>query len=67
MVLHLRRLHHNLPNLPIKYLASGKSTVKLIYMAIHEAAKRWTMPIYHWKQALNHFAILYEDRLPQWA
>jgi hypothetical protein len=23
------------------------------------------MPIHHWKQALNHFAILYEDRLPE--
>jgi len=23
------------------------------------------MPIHHWKQALNHFAILFENRLPQ--
>jgi hypothetical protein len=23
------------------------------------------MPIHHWKQALNHFAILYEDRVPE--
>jgi len=23
------------------------------------------MPIHHWKQALNHFAILYEDRMPE--
>jgi hypothetical protein len=23
------------------------------------------MPIHHWKQALNHFAILFEDRMPQ--
>lgn len=22
------------------------------------------MPVRHWKQALNHFAILFEDRLP---
>jgi putative transposase len=32
--------------------------------AIREAAKRWTMPIHHWKEALNHFAIMFEDRLP---
>jgi len=23
------------------------------------------MPIHHWKQALNHFAILFEDRMPK--
>ncbi len=40
------------------------SARKLIYMAIHEASKKWTMPIHHWKPALNHFAIMYEDRLP---
>ena len=34
-------------------------------MAISEAAKKWTMPIHHWKQALNHFAILYEGRMPE--
>jgi putative transposase len=48
-----------------KIYPSEESAVKLIYMAIREAAKRWTRPIHHWKQALNHFAILYEDRLPQ--
>jgi len=40
------------------------SALKLIYMAIHEASKKWTMPIHHWKPALNHFAIMYEDRMP---
>jgi hypothetical protein len=23
------------------------------------------MPIRHWKQALNHFAIMYEGRMPE--
>ena len=41
------------------------SALKLIYMAIHEASKKWTMPIRNWKPALNHFAILYEDRMPE--
>lgn len=41
------------------------SALKLIYMAIHEASKRWTMPIRNWKPALKHFAILYEDRMPE--
>lgn len=50
-----------------KIYPNEESALKLIYMAIHEAAKKWTMPIHHWKQALNHFAILFEDRLPQLA
>ena len=48
-----------------KIYPSEASALKLIYMAIHEASKRWTMPIHHWKQALNHFAILYEERVPE--
>ena len=47
-----------------KQYPSAESAVKLIYLAINEAAKRWTMPIVGWKQALNHFAILFEGRLP---
>jgi len=48
-----------------KIYPNQQSALKLVYMAIHEASKRWTMPIHHWKQALNHFAILYEDRMPE--
>ena len=48
-----------------KIYPNEASALKLIYMAIHEAAKKWTMPIHHWKPALNHFAIMYEDRLPK--
>jgi putative transposase len=48
-----------------KIYPNEESALKLVYMAIHEASKRWTMPIHHWKQALNHFAILYEGRMPE--
>ena len=41
-----------------------KSALKIMYMAIHEASKKWTKPIRNWRSALNHFAILFEDRLP---
>jgi putative transposase len=47
-----------------KQYPNGESALKLVYLAIHEASKRWTMPIRGWKAALNHFAIMYEDRLP---
>jgi transposase-like protein len=47
-----------------KQYPNRESALKLIYMAIHEASKKWTMPIPHWKAALNHFAILFEERMP---
>jgi len=50
-----------------KIYPNEESALKIVYMAIHEAAKKWTMPIRHWKQALNHFAILYEGRMPDQA
>ena len=48
-----------------KIYPNEESALKLVYMAIREASKKWTMPIRHWKQALNHFAIMFEDRMPQ--
>jgi len=50
-----------------KIYPNEESALKIVYMAIHEAAKKWTMPIRHWKQALNHFAILYEGCMPDQA
>src|SRR5208283_941361 len=47
-----------------KQYPNGESALKLVYLAIHEASKRWTMPIRGWKAALNHFAIVFENRLP---
>jgi putative transposase len=47
-----------------KQYPNAESALKLVYLAIHEASKRWTMPIRGWKAALNHFAIVFEGRLP---
>jgi putative transposase len=47
-----------------KIYPNEDSALKIVYMAIREASQKWTMPIRHWKTALNHFAILYEGRLP---
>jgi putative transposase len=47
-----------------KQYPNAESALKLVYLAIHEASKHWTMPIRGWKAALNHFAILFEDRMP---
>jgi transposase-like protein len=48
-----------------KIYPNEDSALKLIFMAIREASRRWTMPIRKWKEALNHFAILFEDRMPE--
>ena len=47
-----------------KQYPNAESALKLVYLAIHEASKKWTMPIVGWKAALNHFAILFEGRMP---
>lgn len=37
---------------------------KLLYLALRNIAKKWTMPVHDWKDALNRFAIIYENRFP---
>jgi transposase-like protein len=47
-----------------KQYPNEESALKVVYMAIHGASKKWTLPIRKWREALNHFAIIFEDRLP---
>jgi putative transposase len=47
-----------------KQYPNADSAFKLVYMAIQQASRKWTMPIRNWKAALNHFAILFEGRMP---
>jgi putative transposase len=37
---------------------------KLLYLALKNIAKKWTMPIRDWKAALNQFTIMFEERMP---
>ncbi len=48
-----------------KIYPNEESALKIEYMAIQEASRKWTMPIHHWKQALDHFAIRFEGRMPE--
>lgn len=43
---------------------TDESALKLIYLALKNIVVRWTMPIKDWRAALNRFAILFEDRMP---
>jgi len=43
--------------------AERDAAKKVVYLAIRDASKKWTMPIRNWKVALNRFMIEFEDRL----
>jgi putative transposase len=46
-----------------KLFPTDDSAKKVVYLAIRDASKKWTMPIRNWKVALNRFMIEFEDRL----
>lgn len=46
-----------------KLFPTDDSAKKVIYLAIMDASKKWTMPIRNWKTALNRFMIEFEGRL----
>ena len=41
-----------------------EAALKLLFLALRQAAKKWTMPIHHWREDLNHFTILWPERMP---
>jgi putative transposase len=41
-----------------------ESLFKLYYLALDRIAKKWTMPIHSWSEALNRFVIEFGDRVP---
>lgn len=46
-----------------KLFPTDDSARKVVYLAIIDASKKWTMPIRNWKAALNRFMIQFEDRV----
>lgn len=43
---------------------TDESVMKVIFLALNNISKKWTMPIRNWKGALNRFAIEFEGRFP---
>ena len=41
---------------------SDEAALKLIYMALQNMSKKWTMSVKDWKAALNQLAILFDGR-----
>ncbi len=46
-----------------KLFPSDDSAMKVVYLAIQQASKKWTMPIRNWKAALNRFIIEFDERI----
>ena len=46
-----------------KVFPTDESAKKVIYLAIEQASKKWTMPIRKWRMALSRFEIEFGDRL----
>jgi hypothetical protein len=42
---------------------SDDAALKVIYLAVEAASKKWTMPIRNWKPALNFFMIEFKEQL----
>ncbi len=46
-----------------KLFPSDTSALKIVYLAIQSASRKWTMPIRNWKPAMNRFMIEFEEQL----
>lgn len=54
----LRKVTKNRGSFP-----SDEAVFKILYLALKNASKKWTMPIQNWHAAMNQFSIMFEDRL----
>lgn len=59
MNMSLRKVTKNRGHFP-----NDDAMFKLLYLALKNIAKKWTMPIKNWKSALNQFSIIFEERMP---
>ena len=55
----LRKVTKNRGSFP-----NDEAMLKLLYLALKNIAKKWTLPIRDWKAAMNRFTILFQDRMP---
>jgi putative transposase len=55
----IRKITRNRQSFP-----TTEAAMKLVFMALQNISKRWTMPLRDWGAAINQFAIIYGDRVP---
>ena len=44
---------------------NDEAALKLLFMALRNISKKWTMPIRDWGNAINQFSILFGDRVSE--
>ena len=55
----LRKVTKNRGSFP-----NDEAMMKLLYLAMKNLSKKWTLPLRDWKSAMNQFTILFEGRMP---
>ena len=55
----LRKVLKNRASFP-----NEEAVLKLVYLALRNISKTWTLPIRDWASAINRFAIMFEGRMP---
>jgi putative transposase len=55
----LRKVTKNRASFP-----NDNAIIKIMFLALTNASKKWTMPIKDWGTALNQFAVYFGDRVP---
>lgn len=48
-----------------KIFPNDQSALKVIYLAIQKASRKWTMSVHDWRAAMNRFSIEFEGRIPE--
>jgi transposase-like protein len=48
-----------------KVFPHDQAAMKVVFLAIDAASRKWTMPIKNWKAALNRFMIEFPERMPE--
>jgi len=48
-----------------KVFPNDQAAMKVVWLAIDAASRKWTKPIRDWKAALNRFMIEFPDQMPE--
>ena len=49
---------------PRRHFPTDDAALKVLYLAIRNAQKRWSRPRQNWHQVIQHFSIYFEGRIP---
>ena len=49
---------------PRRHFPTDEAALKVLYLAVRNAQKRWTRPRQNWHQVIQHFSIHFEGRVP---